>query len=159
MVSLLNKHRHYPWFVFEKHCKRNNLWIEWIFPQAHQRSTWSESNEKKNCSCNGQIETELHLQASQLGSQPLPSPSSCVALGKSLGHSESPFPCVKKWEQYVLTSSLIFFIKIQWDKQIDEKKSGSSDILFSWAPKSLWMMPIATKLKDTFSLEEKLWQT
>ena len=28
--------------------------------------------------------------------------------------------------------------------------------LFSWAPKSLWMVTIATKLKDACSLEEKL---
>ena len=31
--------------------------------------------------------------------------------------------------------------------------------LFSWAPKSLWMMTAARKLKGTCSLEEKLWQT
>ena len=28
--------------------------------------------------------------------------------------------------------------------------------LFSWAPKSLWMVTTAMKLKDTCSLEEKL---
>ena len=31
--------------------------------------------------------------------------------------------------------------------------------LFSWAPKSLQMVTAAMKLKDTCSLEEKLWQT
>ena len=31
--------------------------------------------------------------------------------------------------------------------------------LFSWAPKSLQMVTTATKLKDTCSLEEKLWPT
>ena len=31
--------------------------------------------------------------------------------------------------------------------------------LFSWAPKSLWTVTTAMKLKDTCSLEEKLWQT
>ena len=31
--------------------------------------------------------------------------------------------------------------------------------LFSLAPKSLQMVPAAMKLKDTGSLEEKLWQT
>ena len=30
---------------------------------------------------------------------------------------------------------------------------------FSWAPKSLQMVTAATKLKDTCSLEEKLWPT
>ena len=34
--------------------------------------------------------------------------------------------------------------------------NGNSDTLFSWAPKSLWMMTAAMKLKDTCSLEEKL---
>ena len=31
--------------------------------------------------------------------------------------------------------------------------------LFSWAPKSLQMMPAAMKLKDAYSLEGKLWPT
>ena len=30
-------------------------------------------------------------------------------------------------------------------------------ILFSWAPKSLQMVTAAMKLKDAYSLEEKLW--
>ena len=38
-------------------------------------------------------------------------------------------------------------------------KSGSSDIIFSWAPKSLRSVTVAMKLKDACSLEEKLWQT
>ena len=38
-------------------------------------------------------------------------------------------------------------------------KSGNSNILFSWAPKSLWMVTAATKLKDACSLEEKQEQT
>ena len=29
----------------------------------------------------------------------------------------------------------------------------------TWAPKSLYMLTTAMKLKDTYSLEEKLWQT
>ena len=32
-------------------------------------------------------------------------------------------------------------------------------ILFSWAPKSLWTVTVAMKLKDVCSLEEKLWPT
>ena len=31
--------------------------------------------------------------------------------------------------------------------------------LFSWAPKSLWMVTAAIKLKNTCLLEEKQWQT
>ena len=39
----------------------------------------------------------------------------------------------------------------------DPGKSGSSDrFYFSWAPKSLWMVTTAMKLKDSFSLERKL---
>ena len=41
--------------------------------------------------------------------------------------------------------------------QIDEEKQWQT--LFSWAPKSLWMVTTAMKLKDIGSLEEKLWQT
>ena len=32
-------------------------------------------------------------------------------------------------------------------------------ILFSWAPKSVWMVTAVLKLKDTYPLEGKLWQT
>ena len=42
--------------------------------------------------------------------------------------------------------------------QIDEKQWKEWQILFSCAPKSLWMVTAAMKLKDAFSLEEKLWQ-
>ena len=42
--------------------------------------------------------------------------------------------------------------------QIDgEKMETVTD--FSWAPKSLWTVTAAMKLKDACSLEEKLWQT
>ena len=34
--------------------------------------------------------------------------------------------------------------------------NGNSERIFSWALKSLQMVSAATKLKDTFSLEEKL---
>ena len=37
--------------------------------------------------------------------------------------------------------------------------SGNSTRIFSWAPKSLQMVTAAMKLKDTCSLEEKLWPT
>ena len=39
------------------------------------------------------------------------------------------------------------------------KKWKQWQTLFSWAPKSLQMVATAMKLKDTCSLEEKLWQT
>ena len=43
--------------------------------------------------------------------------------------------------------------------QIDgETVETMSDFIF-WAPKSLQMVIAAMKLKDTYSLEENLWQT
>ena len=39
-----------------------------------------------------------------------------------------------------------------------EGESESSDRFFSWAPKSLWMVTAAKKLKDAYSLEGKLQQ-
>ena len=41
--------------------------------------------------------------------------------------------------------------------QIDGETMGQT--LFSWAPKSLQMVMAAMKLKDAYSLEEKLWPT
>ena len=46
---------------------------------------------------------------------------------------------------------------ISW--QIDVEAMETGQTLFSWAPKSLHMVTAAVKLKDTCSLEEKLWQT
>ena len=39
-----------------------------------------------------------------------------------------------------------------------EKVEAATDFIF-WAPKSLWMVTAAMKLKDAYSLEEKLWPT
>ena len=43
--------------------------------------------------------------------------------------------------------------------QIDVEKWEQWQILFSWAPKSLQMVTAAMKLKDSYSLEGKLWPT
>ena len=41
--------------------------------------------------------------------------------------------------------------------QIDgETMETVTDFIFSWVPKSLWMVTAAMKLKDACSLEEKL---
>ena len=40
--------------------------------------------------------------------------------------------------------------------QIDWEMWKQPRILFSWAPKSLWTVTAAKKLKDAFSLKEKL---
>ena len=44
-------------------------------------------------------------------------------------------------------------------RKIDGEKWKEWQILFSWAPKSLWMVTAAMKLKDAYSLVEKLWET
>ena len=43
--------------------------------------------------------------------------------------------------------------------KIEGEKWKQWQILFSWAPKSLWMVTAVMKLKDACSLEENLWQT
>ena len=43
--------------------------------------------------------------------------------------------------------------------QIEGKNWQQSQILFSWAPKSLQTVTIDMKIKDICSLEGKLWQT
>ena len=44
-------------------------------------------------------------------------------------------------------------------RQIDGKTMETVTDFLSWAPKSLHMVTAAMKLKDTCSLEEKLWPT
>ena len=64
-------------------------------------------------------------------------------------------------------NSLLMKVKEKSDLKlnIQKKKIMASSpiiawqILFSWAPKSLQMVTAAVKLKDTCSLEEKLWET
>ena len=43
--------------------------------------------------------------------------------------------------------------------EIDGKQWKQYQTLFLWAPKSLQMVIAAMKLKDAYSLEEKLWPT
>ena len=43
--------------------------------------------------------------------------------------------------------------------QIDGETMETVTDIISWAPKSLWMVTAVMKLKDTCSLEGKLWQT
>ena len=38
----------------------------------------------------------------------------------------------------------------------NRREKMETEILFSWAPKSLWTVTATMKLKDTCSLEEKL---
>ena len=43
--------------------------------------------------------------------------------------------------------------------KIEGEKWKQWQILFSWAPKSLWTVTAVMKLKDACSLEDNLWQT
>ena len=43
--------------------------------------------------------------------------------------------------------------------QIDGETMETVTDFFSWTPKSLWMVTVVMKLKDAYSLEDKLWQT
>ena len=43
--------------------------------------------------------------------------------------------------------------------QIDKEQWKQWETLFFWAPKPLQMVTAAMKLKDAYSLEEKLWPT
>ena len=43
--------------------------------------------------------------------------------------------------------------------EVDGETVENSERLFFWAPKSLQMVTAAMKLKDSYSLEEKLWPT
>ena len=68
--------------------------------------------------------------------------------GRTVGRVEWP---TKDWVM-VLASSPITARQREGEKV-------ESDILFSWAPKSLWIVTAALKLADMFSLEGKPWQT
>ena len=57
------------------------------------------------------------------------------------------------WKTKVMASGPI----TSW--QIDGETMEIVTVLFSWAPKSLWTVAAAIKLKDAYFLEEKLWQT
>ena len=48
---------------------------------------------------------------------------------------------------------------ITWWQIDGETMETMRDFFFFWLPKSLHMVTAAMKLKDTFSLEEKLWPT
>ena len=43
-----------------------------------------------------------------------------------------------------------------WQIEVENGKRWQT--LFSWTPKSLWMVTAAMKLKDACTLEEQLWQ-
>ena len=55
------------------------------------------------------------------------------------------------------TKSITSYSISSW--QMMGKQWKQWQTLFFWAPKSLQMVTAAMKLKDAYSLEEKLWQT
>ena len=58
------------------------------------------------------------------------------------------------WFKKKKAKTIPFGPKTSW--QINGERNENSDRLFSWAPKSLWTMTAAMKLKEACSLEEKL---
>ena len=54
-----------------------------------------------------------------------------------------------RFSSYLWLNNILFYIYVY----ISDRH------LFSWAPKSLWTVTEAMKLKDTYFLEEKLGQT
>ena len=59
-------------------------------------------------------------------------------------------------QKFTMTRSLVTFLK---NLNVENNNSGNSGRLFLGAPKSLQMVTAAMKLKDAYSLEEKLWPT
>ena len=57
----------------------------------------------------------------------------------------------KNWDHGIWSH---YFMANRW-----ENNENSDRLFFSWAPESQQMVTAAFKLKDTCSLEEKLWQT
>ena len=56
-------------------------------------------------------------------------------------------------QKFTMTRSLVTFLK---NLNVENNNSGNSGRLFWGAPKSLQMVTAAMKLKDAYSLEEKL---
>ena len=56
---------------------------------------------------------------------------------------------------FLLTSMVIW--QWQWYNNCTLRRGILNFHLFSWAPKSPWMVTATMKLKDTSSLEKKLW--
>ena len=91
-----------------------------------------------------------------------------LELGSKVLNSQDPTPYLISNTWY-LTSKVGLKLNIQKMKmiasgpitswQIDGKQWKQCQTLFWGAPKSLQMVIAAMKLKDTYSLEEKLWQT
>ena len=54
------------------------------------------------------------------------------------------------------TKIMAFDLIASW--QIDGGKWKQWQMLFSWTLKSLWIVTAVMKLKDAYSLEDKLWQ-
>ena len=57
----------------------------------------------------------------------------------------------------ILQHSAFFMVQLSHPSKREKWKQWQ--IVFSWAPKALQMVTAATKLKDAYSLEGKLWQT
>ena len=65
----------------------------------------------------------------------------------------------RKWEKLLKKKTKIMASGPITSNKENGRKWKLWQILFSWAPESLRMVTVAMKLKDTCSLEGKLWQT
>ena len=97
---------------------------------------------------------------SQLGCLLNPRLFLCVSLWWALGWDEKRRTTLTQMDGKVSFSPGFIilwshhFMANRWGK-----KGKSWSTLFSWAPKSLWMVTAAMELKDSCFLAEKLWQT
>jgi len=95
--------------------------------------------------------------------QKLPSPGSDCLLELEPGlFSALSFLICKTWTRISLfqTHSAEGYLEITVVSAADHASHNMNcNLAFSWAPKSLWMVTPARKLKDACSLEGKLWQT
>ena len=75
---------------------------------------------------------------------------------------------IKEWKSWLKTQHPLNedhgiqshpFMESRWRGGGGERNWKHWQISFSWAPKSLWMVTVATKSKDTCSLKGKVWQT
>ena len=107
--------------------------------------------------------TQTHVHWVSDAIQPSHPPSSPFLLAFNLSQHQGLFKWVSSSHQVEFQlqhqSFQWIFRTVKYMANKQGKKWKQWQTLFSWAPKVLWTEAAATKLKDTWSLEEKLWQT
>ena len=99
------------------------------------------------------LSPETRFHGFQMGSRPS---HMCSSPKLGFGWLKVPTPGFKSQAGVCLGLSPSTWVQVPvWDKWFQKQWQT----LFSWAPKSLWTLTAAKKLKDACSLEENLWQT